>query len=69
MCTTHILLKELLQMLPHYVKSPIFVPKVDFGKIYFEFLISVKIEVTLICRKYVTLTSVFDGNSCQKTRF
>ena len=63
------IVKKVRRRFSHYVKSPIFVPKVDFGKIYFEFLISVKIQVTLICRKYVTLTSVFDGNSCQKTRF
>ena len=30
------------EMNTHYVKSPIFVQKVDFDKTYFEFLLSVK---------------------------
>ena len=29
-------------LLPHYLKSPIFVQKVDFDKTYFEFLMSVR---------------------------
>ena len=41
-----IVIFQVLVISSHYVKSPIFVQNVDF-----EFLISFKIQPTLICRK------------------
>ena len=46
----------------HYLKRPIFVPKVDFDKTF-------KIQSTLICRKSVTLQSNIDLKSTKNVTF